>query len=48
MQYLEIQSMTREIYQLKYPNGRPIFLRLGVTSMCLGSGMGAASVIELE
>ena len=23
-------------------------LRYGVTSMCLGSGMGAASVIELE
>ena len=28
-----------------FPND---FLRLGVTSMCLGSGMGAASVIELE
>ena len=28
--------------------GRPSVSRLGVTSMCLGSGMGAASVIELE
>ena len=25
-----------------------LVIRLGVTSMCLGSGMGAASVIELE